>query len=236
MGSQRVGHDWATDLIWSEPNAFEKYKREPDAWNKHVVPYLTSSQRLHHFPPTPLIPSGWSPGCWSWTPAHSTPQWHWPWSWDWLWIRECEQTWHRPPPHRSKCNYMVRLFYPWVSVLSHGNGQHKGVPASSLWVPEWEFTERKSADLQNLWARHSISSSKPLRCEEFASGVILPKASKQVTILSNDRTHTGQSHTLNDFMGFTQLKPDWENLHDKISSFLGKKKRRNKKEIEWKET
>ena len=27
------------------------------------------SQRLHHCPPTPLTPSGWFPGCWSWTPA-----------------------------------------------------------------------------------------------------------------------------------------------------------------------
>ena len=29
----------------------------------------TLSQRLHHFPPTPLISSGWFPGCWSWTLA-----------------------------------------------------------------------------------------------------------------------------------------------------------------------
>ena len=27
------------------------------------------SQKLHHHPPTPLTPSGWFPGCWSWTPA-----------------------------------------------------------------------------------------------------------------------------------------------------------------------
>ena len=29
----------------------------------------TLSQRLHHSPLTPLISSGWFPGCWSWTPA-----------------------------------------------------------------------------------------------------------------------------------------------------------------------
>ena len=29
----------------------------------------TLSQRLHHFPPTLLISSGWFPVCWSWTPA-----------------------------------------------------------------------------------------------------------------------------------------------------------------------
>ena len=27
------------------------------------------SQRLHHCPSIPLTPSGWFPGCWSWTPA-----------------------------------------------------------------------------------------------------------------------------------------------------------------------
>ena len=30
------------------------------------------TERLHRFSPTPPIPSGWFPGCWSWTPAEVT--------------------------------------------------------------------------------------------------------------------------------------------------------------------
>ena len=38
-------------------------------WRATHSSTLTWSQRLHHFPPTVLIPSGWFPGWWSWTPA-----------------------------------------------------------------------------------------------------------------------------------------------------------------------
>ena len=70
----------------------------------------------------------------------------------------------------------------------------------------------------------------------FAKSIQLD--SEQVTVLSNNRTYTGQTLMLNDFMGFTQLTPDWENLPEKNSSFFEEEKRRgrNKKEIEWKET
>ena len=40
-----------------------KYKRKPEAWNKHVVLYLESEATSS--PPTPPTPSGWFPGCWS---------------------------------------------------------------------------------------------------------------------------------------------------------------------------
>ena len=58
------GGNWKCQT--SDLMLLKKYKREPDAWNKHVVLYLESE---HHFPSTPLIPSGWSPGCLSWTLA-----------------------------------------------------------------------------------------------------------------------------------------------------------------------
>ena len=44
-----------------------KYKREPEAWNKHVVLYYESEATSSSL--TPSISSGWIPGCWSWTPA-----------------------------------------------------------------------------------------------------------------------------------------------------------------------
>ena len=49
--------------LW--PNAFVKVQRKPEAWNKHVPYYeseATSSDYTAH-------PSGWFPGCWSWTQA-----------------------------------------------------------------------------------------------------------------------------------------------------------------------
>ena len=54
-------------LKTSDLMLLSKYKREPEAWNKHVVPYYESEATSSS--PTPSISSGYIPGCWSWTPA-----------------------------------------------------------------------------------------------------------------------------------------------------------------------
>ena len=54
MGSQRVGHDWATDLIWSDLNCGNRNKNEMFIWNKFLksfssVPSETAAKTLFWF-------------------------------------------------------------------------------------------------------------------------------------------------------------------------------------------
>lgn len=106
-------------------------------------------------------------------------QWHWPWSRDRLLNKRMWASSHRPPPQKQvQLHGLQALSFrpqPWKR-------PDQVVPASSLWVPEREFTERRSADLQNCeqdivsaWA-----SCWDLRSHAwFAGGLAsLPKAVK----------------------------------------------------------